>query len=183
MGLAAEWYGGQPCRFFTRGELVRHGGAPPSCRPERREVLQLFLLFQRYGTSAAICLLLACLKRPSHFSHSLSSNSDESVRASNGSGGSMTPRAAKSVARLEAWNGNGHMRATSLEDNSFVLVACEDSYGGMVVDAGRLPSDMVVFARSLVASLAYWKSVVRCDTSRVAQKTSPVSNFVRCLWQ
>ncbi|KAK3154800.1 hypothetical protein QOZ80_2BG0195240 [Eleusine coracana subsp. coracana] len=90
------------------------------------------------------------------FSYSCSSR-DEPARASYSSV-SMIPRAAKSVARLEAWNGNGHMWTTSLEDRGFVLVACEDCYGGMVVDADRLPSDTVAFARSLAASLAYWKS-------------------------
>jgi hypothetical protein len=49
---------------------------------------------------------------------------------------------------------------TTLENN-FVLEASEDQYGGVLVDADRLPSDQAAFARSLAASLSYWKSVVR----------------------
>jgi hypothetical protein len=49
---------------------------------------------------------------------------------------------------------------TALENN-FVLEATDDEYGGVVVDADRLPDDKAAFARSLAASLSYWKSVVR----------------------
>lgn len=48
---------------------------------------------------------------------------------------------------------------TALENN-FVLEATDDEYGGVVVDADRLPADKAAFARSLAASLSYWKSVV-----------------------
>jgi hypothetical protein len=51
---------------------------------------------------------------------------------------------------------------TTLENN-FVLEASEDQYGGVLVDADRLPSDQAAFARSLAASLSYWKSVVRTE--------------------
>lgn len=47
---------------------------------------------------------------------------------------------------------------TALENN-FVLEATDDEYGGVVVDADRLPDDKAAFARSLAASLSYWKSV------------------------
>uniref|UniRef100_A0ACD5UE67 Uncharacterized protein n=1 Tax=Avena sativa TaxID=4498 RepID=A0ACD5UE67_AVESA len=47
---------------------------------------------------------------------------------------------------------------TALENN-FVLEASEDGYGGVLVDADRLPTDQAAFARSLAASLSYWKSV------------------------
>ncbi|KAK1684480.1 hypothetical protein QYE76_045328 [Lolium multiflorum] len=47
---------------------------------------------------------------------------------------------------------------TTLENN-FVLEASEDQYGGVLVDADRLPTDQAAFARSLAASLSYWKSV------------------------
>ncbi|KAF8687930.1 hypothetical protein HU200_042522 [Digitaria exilis] len=47
---------------------------------------------------------------------------------------------------------------TALEHN-FVLEATDDEYGGVVVDADRLPVDKAAFARRLVASLSYWKSV------------------------
>jgi len=46
-------------------------------------------------------------------------------------------------------------------ENNFVLEATDDEYGGVVVDADRLPDDKAAFARSLAASLSYWKSVVR----------------------
>lgn len=49
---------------------------------------------------------------------------------------------------------------TALEHN-FVLEAIDDEYGGVVVDADRLPADKAAFERSLAASLSYWKSVVR----------------------
>nr|AHI04508.1 nudix hydrolase [Saccharum hybrid cultivar ROC22] len=56
----------------------------------------------------------------------------------------------------------GHQRQqhwwTALENN-FVLEATDDEYGGVVVDADRLPDDKAAFARSLAASLSYWKSV------------------------
>lgn len=52
----------------------------------------------------------------------------------------------------------GHHWWTTLENN-FVLEASEDEYGGVVVDADRLPSDQAAFAGSLAASLSYWKSV------------------------
>lgn len=71
--------------------------------------------------------------------------------------GSRTPRAVRSVS-----NGNGHDGwAAALEESSVLLEALEDEYGGMVVDADRLPSDAGVFARSLAASLFCWKSAVR----------------------
>lgn len=57
----------------------------------------------------------------------------------------------------------GHHWWTTLENN-FVLEASEDEYGGVVVDADRLPSDQAAFAGSLAASLSYWKSVVRIRT-------------------
>ncbi|KAF8702896.1 hypothetical protein HU200_032732 [Digitaria exilis] len=47
---------------------------------------------------------------------------------------------------------------TALEHN-FVLEATDDEYGGVVVDADRLPVDKAAFARRLAASLSYWKSV------------------------
>ena len=60
--------------------------------------------------------------------------------------------------------GHGHHQQqhwwTALEHN-FVLEATDDEYGGVVVDADRLPDDKAAFARSLAASLSYWKSVVR----------------------
>lgn len=62
-------------------------------------------------------------------------------------------------AGINGWNGSGH-RWTTLENN-FVLEACEDEYGGMVVDADRLPSNKAAFAHSLALSLSYWKSAVR----------------------
>ncbi|KAM3389011.1 hypothetical protein ACQJBY_011257 [Aegilops geniculata] len=52
----------------------------------------------------------------------------------------------------------GHHWWTTLENN-FVLEASEDEYGGVVVNADRLPADATAFARSLAASLSYWKSV------------------------
>jgi hypothetical protein len=67
-----------------------------------------------------------------------------------------------SVARVNGWNGNGHGWTTAaLQEDSSVLEAREDEYGGMVVDADRLPHDVAAFARSLTVSLSYWKSVVR----------------------
>ncbi|KAJ1280256.1 hypothetical protein BS78_04G217000 [Paspalum vaginatum] len=74
------------------------------------------------------------------------------------------PRAANSVvARVDGWNGNnarhGGWTAAALDEDSSVLEAREDEYGGMVVDADRLPPDAAAFARSLPVSLSYWKSV------------------------
>lgn len=46
-------------------------------------------------------------------------------------------------------------------EHNFVLEATDDEYGGVVVDADRLPVDKAAFARRLAASLSYWKSVVR----------------------
>ncbi|RLN09578.1 nudix hydrolase 8-like [Panicum miliaceum] len=77
--------------------------------------------------------------------------------ASYSSAGNMPSRAVKSVSRVNGWNGNGHGWAAAREESS-VLEAMEDEYGGMVVDADRLPSDTSGFARSLAASLSYWKS-------------------------
>ncbi|CAL5020536.1 unnamed protein product [Urochloa decumbens] len=64
------------------------------------------------------------------------------------------------VPRVNGRNGNGHCgrAAAAREESSVVLEAVEDEYGGMVVDADRLPADTGGFARSLAASLSYWKS-------------------------
>ena len=71
-------------------------------------------------------------------------------------------RTVKSVSRVNGWkNGNGHGWATAREESSSVLEALEDEYGGVVVDAHRLPSGTGEFARSLAASLSYWKSAER----------------------
>ncbi|KAF8765503.1 hypothetical protein HU200_008652 [Digitaria exilis] len=70
-------------------------------------------------------------------------------------------REAKPVALMKGWRGNGHgWWTTAWEESSIVLEALEDEYGGMVVDADRLPSDTDGFARSLAASLSSWKSAV-----------------------
>lgn len=61
-----------------------------------------------------------------------------------------------SAGRANGWNGGW---ATAPEESSAVLEAREDEYGGMVVDADRLPSDVAAFARSLSVSLSYWKSL------------------------
>jgi len=73
------------------------------------------------------------------------------------------PRTVKPVSRVNGWRngGNGHGWATAREESSSVLEALEDEYGGVVVDAHRLPSGTGEFARSLAASLSYWKSAVR----------------------
>jgi len=97
---------------------------------------------------------------------SLYSDHDEPAtraRASFSSFGRMRMRrAVNSVARVNWWNGNGHgWTTTVLEEDSSVLEAREDEYGGMVVDADSLPHDVAAFARSLTVSLSYWKSVVR----------------------
>jgi len=75
-------------------------------------------------------------------------------------------RAVNSVARVNWWNGNGHGWTTAASEESSVLEAREDEYGGMVVDADRLPHDVAAFARSLPMSLSYWKSVVRYKSPR-----------------
>ncbi|KAI4972809.1 hypothetical protein ZWY2020_003734 [Hordeum vulgare] len=49
---------------------------------------------------------------------------------------------------------------TTLENN-FVLEASKDEYGGVVVDADKLPPDEAAFAGSFMSSLSYWKSVLR----------------------
>ncbi|TVU14993.1 hypothetical protein EJB05_38491 [Eragrostis curvula] len=53
----------------------------------------------------------------------------------------------------------GHQHWWTALENNFVLEASEDEYGGVVVDADRLPAGNDAFARSLAASLSYWKSV------------------------
>ncbi|CAN6238847.1 unnamed protein product [Urochloa humidicola] len=63
-----------------------------------------------------------------------------------------------SAPRVNGWNGDGHGGWAAAREESSVLEAMEDEYGGMVVDADRLPSDTGGFARSLAASLSYWKS-------------------------
>lgn len=55
----------------------------------------------------------------------------------------------------------GHQHWWTALENNFVLEATDDEYGGVVVDDDRLPADRAAFARSLAASLSYWKSVVR----------------------
>lgn len=147
---------------------MRHdGGAPPPPRgrPERREVPELFLLFQRYSTalsssssSRSVLFLVKTRTVPPL-------NSDEpATRAwpSYSSAGNNMPRAVRSVPRVNGWSGNGHGGwAAAREESSVLLEALEDEYGGMIVDADRLPSDADGFSRSLAASLSYWKSAVR----------------------
>lgn len=80
-------------------------------------------------------------------------------------------RAVNSVAPV---NGGGWTLASLQEESSSsVLEAREDEYGGMVVDADRLPHDVAAFARSLPVSLSYWKSLVR-HHGRIESITSPV---------
>jgi len=66
------------------------------------------------------------------------------------------------VANWPEAGGAGHQQQqhwwAALEHN-FVLESADDEYGGVVVDADRLPTDKAAFARSLAASLSYWKSV------------------------
>ena len=66
---------------------------------------------------------------------------------------------------LSELTGGSHRWWTTLENN-FVLEASEEEYGGELVHADRLPSDGAAFARSLAASLSYWRSVVRIRGSR-----------------
>ncbi|CAL4967936.1 unnamed protein product [Urochloa decumbens] len=96
---------------------------------------------------------------------SCSSRDEPATRAwaSYSSAGGNMARAVKSVTRMKTngWNGDGHggwAAAAAREESSVVLEAVEDEYGGMVVDADRLPSDTCGFARSLAASLSHWKS-------------------------
>ncbi|TVU28978.1 hypothetical protein EJB05_20519, partial [Eragrostis curvula] len=103
---------------------------------------------RRVGRSGARFLSCAC-----------SSRDDTGAKAWASYSVSRTLSTAKSVARTNGWNGNGsHMWTTVMEDDSSVLEAREDEYGGMLVDADRLPSDTAGFGRSLAASLSYWKS-------------------------
>jgi len=46
-------------------------------------------------------------------------------------------------------------------ENNFMLEPTDAKYGGVVIDADRLPADKAGLARSLTASLSHWKSVVR----------------------
>ena len=46
-------------------------------------------------------------------------------------------------------------------ENNFMLEPIDAEYGGVVIDADRLPADKAGLARSLTASLSHWKSVVR----------------------
>ena len=100
-------------------------------------------------------------------------------------------RTVKSVSRVNGWkNGNGHGWATTREESA-VLEALEDEYGGMVVDADHLPSGTGEFARSLAASLSYWKSAVRHHRPNVvffSRVSDCHAEFhpcgcARCLWQ
>ncbi|CAN6229091.1 unnamed protein product [Urochloa humidicola] len=65
----------------------------------------------------------------------------------------------------ETTGGAGHQHTQQQQhwwaalEHNFVLEATDDQYGGVVVDADRLPADKAAFARSLAASLSYWKSV------------------------
>ncbi|XP_062184811.1 nudix hydrolase 8-like isoform X1 [Phragmites australis] len=60
---------------------------------------------------------------------------------------------------LDSSGTGGHHHWWTALENNFVLEASEDEYGGVIVDADRLPADTAAFARSLTASLSYWKSV------------------------
>ncbi|KAL6911921.1 hypothetical protein ACP4OV_000726 [Aristida adscensionis] len=67
---------------------------------------------------------------------------------------------AVALKNMRGWNGGGRSPTTvEEEEDSSVLEARADEYGGVVVDADRLPSDAAAFARSLAASLSYWKSL------------------------
>ncbi|XP_062219817.1 nudix hydrolase 8-like [Phragmites australis] len=116
------------------------------------------------SAAASLCATTEARRRtgrsgPRFLSCSCSSRDEPVTRAwASYSRVSRMPRAVRLVARIKGWNGNGHRWTTALEDSS-VLEAREDEYGGMVVDADRLPSDMAAFARSLSASLSYWKLV------------------------
>jgi len=46
-------------------------------------------------------------------------------------------------------------------ENNFMLEPTDAEYGGVVIDADRLPPNKAGLARSLTASLSHWKSVVR----------------------
>ena len=73
-----------------------------------------------------------------------------------------TPFTPLPEAELTALKGEATAWFTTLRDRIVAaLEALEDEYGGMVVDADHLPSGTGEFARSLAASLSYWKSVVR----------------------
>jgi len=103
------------------------------------------------------------------------------------------PRTVKPVSRVNGWRngGNGHGWATAREESSSVLEALEDEYGGVVADAHRLPSGTGEFARSLAASLSYWKSAVRHHRPNVfffSRVSDCHAEFhpcgcARCLWQ
>lgn len=90
------------------------------------------------------------------------------------------------VASWPEAGGAGHQQQqhwwAALEHN-FVLESTDDEYGGVVVDADRLPADKAAFARSLAASLSYWKSVVRRIPPFLprASKREAITGSVRCL--
>ncbi|PAN07396.1 hypothetical protein PAHAL_1G332500 [Panicum hallii] len=113
----------------------------------------------RRATTAARCHRVAGRSGARFLSCPCSASRDEPATrawASYSSAGNM-PRAVKSASRVNGWNGNGH-GWTPAREESCVLDAMEDEYGGMVVDADRLPSDTGGFAGSLAASLSCWKS-------------------------
>jgi hypothetical protein len=93
------------------------------------------------------------------------------------------------VANWPEAGGAGHQQQhwwAALEHN-FVLESTDDEYGGVVVDADRLPDDKAAFARSLAASLSYWKSVVRprprphFSLSIQARRFQYYSSLAQCL--
>jgi hypothetical protein len=64
---------------------------------------------------------------------------------------------------LEFTSGDAGSHWWTALENNFVMEASDDQYGRVLVDADRLPSDQATFARSLTASLSYWKFMVHTD--------------------
>ncbi|KAL5214558.1 hypothetical protein ABZP36_003710 [Zizania latifolia] len=79
--------------------------------------------------------------------------------------GRSLARSSPQLAGMNGWNSNGSESRWMALGDSFVLEAREDEYGGMVVDADRLPPDTAAFARSLVLSLAGWRVRRRVGTA------------------
>ena len=82
-------------------------------------------------------------------------------------------------------NGTGVSSSSLFSRNVKALDACDDEYGGVVVDPDRLPVNPAAFASTLRFSLSRWKMTVifgQClNNSYVAEIISWLSNVGR-MW-
>ncbi|RLM69178.1 nudix hydrolase 8-like [Panicum miliaceum] len=88
------------------------------------------------------------------------------------------------VANWPEAGGAGHQQRywSAALEHDFMLESTDDEYGGVVVDADRLPADKAAFARSLAASLSYWNSVIDMSGGEKAASVSPATSRDSSFW-